>query len=52
MIINQLALIINNFINELYLLNINFYMIIISLVIFNFIIYHISNFIIISKYRR
>lgn len=41
MIINEIALLINNMMNNLYNYNIHFYQIIIALFIFNLIIYYI-----------
>lgn len=52
MIINEIALILNNTIINLYNNGIHFYQIIISLIIIDFIIYQIGNIIIITKYRR
>lgn len=45
MIINNLALIIKNFIETLYANNIHFYQIIIALFIFNLLVYYLTGFI-------
>ena len=52
MIINKIALIVNDMIIELYNNNIKFYQIIIGLIMFNFIIYMIYKLITIAKYTR
>lgn len=52
MIINNLALIVNNFVISLYAQNIPFYMILIGLFIFNAIIYIICSMIRQSRYLR
>lgn len=51
MIINKIALTINNFIINLYSNDIKFYQIIIGMFIFDFLIYSICNLIKISKKR-
>lgn len=51
MIINKIALLVNDFIIKLYSNDIKFYQIIIGMFIFNFLIYSICNLIRISKKR-
>lgn len=52
MIINKLAALVNEFINNLYVADIKFYQIIIGMFIFNFIIYSLINLIYKIKYMR
>ena len=52
MIINDIAMIINNMIIDLYNSGITFYQIILGLIIFNFIIFILFKLITIAKYTR
>ncbi len=52
MIINKIALLVNNFIINLYDNNICFYQIILALVVLNYIVYLIVYFIQSAKYKR
>lgn len=52
MIINEIALIINNAIKTLYNNGVHFYQILIGQFIFNLIVYYICNFIKTAQYRK